>query len=67
MEHIFPRIQVKSKKTKTKKKRSSSEIEQFFSPNSSTNLRSDAHQSQVIEGDADKDYTQIVGGIQSNY
>ena len=28
----------------------------------STDLRSDAHQSQIIGGDADEDYTQIVGG-----
>ena len=31
-----------------------------------TDLRSEAHQSQII-GDADEDHTQIVGGIQSNY
>ena len=29
----------------------------------STDLRSDAHQSQSIGGDADEDHTQIVGGI----
>ena len=28
----------------------------------STDLRSDAHQSQIIVGDADEDHTQIVGG-----
>ena len=28
----------------------------------STDLRSDAHQSQTIGGDADEDHTQIVGG-----
>ena len=28
----------------------------------STDLRSDAHQSQIIRGDADEDHTQIVGG-----
>ena len=32
-----------------------------------TYLHSDAHQSQIIGGDANKDHTQIVGGIQSNY
>ena len=37
-------------------------MEHFFSPNSSTDLRSDAHQSHNIGGDADKDHTQIVGG-----
>ena len=35
----------------------------FFSPNSSRGLRSDAHQSQIIGGDADEDHTQIIGGI----
>ena len=47
---------------KTKKKRSSLEMEYFFPPNSSTDLRTDAHQSQIIGGDADEDHTQIVGG-----
>ena len=42
-------------------------MEHFFSPNSSGHLRSDAHQSQTIGGDADVDYTQTIGGIQSNY
>ena len=42
----------------------------LFSPNSSTDLRSYAHQNQIIKiigGDAGEDHTQIVGGIQSNY
>ena len=38
----------------------------FFTRNGtlflSTDLRSDAHQSQIIGGDADEDHTQIVGG-----
>ena len=38
-----------------------------FFPNSGKDLRSDAHQSQIIGGDADEDHTQIIGGIQSNY
>ena len=42
-------------------------MENIFSPNSSTDLRSDAHQSQIIRGDAGEDHTQSVGGIQSNY
>ena len=42
-------------------------MEHFFSPNSSGDLRSDAHQSQIIGGDAEVDHTQIIGGIQSNY
>ena len=37
-------------------------MEHLFSPNSSTDLRSDAHQSQIIGGDADEDHAQIVGG-----
>ena len=37
-------------------------MEQFFSPNASGDLRSDAHQSQIIGGDADVDHTQIIGG-----
>ena len=34
----------------------------FFPPNSSEDQRSDAHQSQIIGGDADVDHTQIIGG-----
>ena len=37
-------------------------MEDFFSPNSSGHLRSDAHQSQTIGGDADVDHTQTIGG-----
>ena len=33
-----------------------------FFPNSSGHLRSDADQSQIIEGDADVDHTQTIGG-----
>ena len=54
MEHFFPRIQMKTKKGLHQKWNT------FFSPNSSTDLRSDAHQSQIIGGDADEDHTQIV-------
>ena len=36
-------------------------MEHFFSPNSSGDLRSDAHQSQIIGGDVDVDHTQIIG------
>ena len=53
MEHFFPRMQVM-----TKKKVFSKNGTLFFS----TDLRSDAHQSQIIRGDADEDHTQIVGG-----
>ena len=38
-------------------------MEHFHSPNSSGDLRSDAHQSQIIGGDTDVDHTQIIGGI----
>ena len=56
-----------SKLSEDQKKRSSPEMEHFFSPNSSTDLRSDAHQSQITGGDAEEDHTQIAEGIQSNY
>ena len=36
-------------------------MEHFFSPNSSSDLRSDAHKSQIIGGDADEDHTQTIG------
>ena len=39
----------------------------LFSPKSSGDLRLDAHQTQIIGGDADEDHTQVIGGIQSNY
>ena len=57
MEHFFPQIQVK-----TTKKRSSSKIKHFFSSNSSGHLRSDAHQSQIIGGNADVDHTHTIRG-----
>ena len=37
-------------------------MEHFFSPNSSTDLRSDAHQSQIIGWDASEGHTQIGRG-----
>ena len=37
-------------------------MDHFFSPSSSGDLRSEAHQSQIIGGDADVDHTQIIGG-----
>ena len=66
MEYIFSPNSGEDQK-KRKKKGLHQKWNSFFFPNSSTDLRSDAHQSQIIGGDADKDYTQIVGGIQSNY
>ena len=43
---------------KTKKKG----LHQKWNTFLSTDLRSDAHQSQIIGGDADEDHAQIVGG-----
>ena len=37
-------------------------MEHSFSPNSSGHLRSDAHWSQIIGGNADVDHTQTIGG-----
>ena len=37
-------------------------MEHFFPPNSSEHLRSDAHQSQIIGGDADVKHNQTIGG-----
>ena len=37
-------------------------MEHFFSPNSGGDLRSDAHQSQIIGKDADVDHTQNYWG-----
>ena len=37
-------------------------MEHFFSRNLGGDLRSDAHQSQIIRGDADIDHTQIIRG-----
>ena len=34
----------------------------LFSRNSRKDLRSDAHQGPIIEGDADVDHSQIIGG-----
>ena len=55
---FFPRIQVTTKKKKKVYTRNGT---LFLS----TNLRSDAHQSQIIGGNAEEDHTQIVGGVYS--
>ena len=47
---------------KTKKKGLHQKRNAFLPPNSSGDLRSDAHQSQIIGGNADVDHTQIIGG-----
>ena len=46
---------------KTKKK-SLNQKRNLFSPNSNGDQRLDAHQSQIIGGDANVDHTQIIGG-----
>ena len=56
MEHFFSRVQVNQKQKQKK----------VFTRNGtlflSTELRSEAHQSQIIGGDADENHTEIVGG-----
>ena len=52
---------------KTKKKRSSSKEGKLFSPNSSGDLRSNAHQSQIKGGMQMQTILKLLGGIQSNY
>ena len=59
LNHDFVQV---SKLSEHQKKRSSLKMEHFFSPNSSGHVRSDAHQSQIIGGDADVDHTQTIGG-----
>ena len=76
LEHFFPRIQVKTKKkiftnngtlfpqiqVKTKKK-VFTKYETLFSPNLSGHLRSDALQSQIIEGGMqDVEILKLLGG-----
>ena len=51
-----------SKSSEDQKKRSLPKMDHVFSPNSSGDLRSGAHQSQIIGRDADEDHTQIIGG-----
>ena len=59
MEHFFSRIQVKTKKKVFTRNGT------LFLSTDLIDLRSDAHQSQIIGGDADEDHTQIVGGVYS--
>ena len=61
MEHFFSPISGEDQKKK--EKRSSPKVEHFFPPNLSGDMRSDAHQSQIIGGDADVDHTQNNWGI----
>ena len=57
MEHFFSRIQVKKNKKKVFTRNGT-----LFFPDLSTDLPSDANQSQIIGGDAGEDHTKIVGG-----
>ena len=59
LDHDFFQV---GKSSEDQKKRSSPKMEHLFSPNSSGDLRTDAHRSQIFGGDADEDYTQIIGG-----
>ena len=59
LDHEFFQV---SKLSEDQKKRSSPKMEHLFSLNSSGDMRSDAHQSQIIGSDADIDHTQIIGG-----
>ena len=56
MEHFFSPNSGEDQKKKKQRKG----IHQKFPP--SGGLRSHAHQSQIIGGDADEDHTQIIGG-----
>ena len=60
MKHFFPQIQVKPKKKPKKKVFTKNRT--LFSLNSSGHLRSDAHQGQIIGGDADVDILKLLGG-----
>ena len=57
MEHFSPN----SGEDPPPKKKVFSKNRTLFFPNSSGHQRSDAHQSQIIEGDVDVDHTQTIG------
>ena len=59
MEHFFPEFRWRRWRPKNKKKKVFTRNGALFL---STALRSDAHQSQIIGGDADENHTQIAGG-----
>ena len=59
LDHDFVQL---SKLSENQKKKVFTENGTLFSPNSSGHLRSDAHQRPIIEGDADVDHTQTIGG-----
>ena len=62
LDQDFFQVSKLSANQKKKRKSSSPETDHFFSPNSSTDLRSDAHQSHIFGGDTSEDHTQIVRG-----
>ena len=68
MEHFVSQIQVKTKKKGAFTKNGTLFFPEFkWTPTLTCTV---AHQSQIIEGDADVDHTQTIedwGGIQSNY
>ena len=59
LDHDFVQV---SKLSKDQKKGLSKKMKHFFSPNSRGHPHSDAHQSQIIEGDAYVDPTQTIRG-----
>ena len=59
LDHDFFQV---SKLSEDQKIRSSPKEGKLCSPNCRGDLRSNAHQSQIFWGDADADYTQIIGG-----
>ena len=59
LDHDFVQV---SKLSEDQKKGLSKKWNTFFSPNSSGHPHSDAHQSQIIEGDAYVDPTQTIRG-----
>ena len=62
MEHFFSPNSGEDQKKKVFTKKGT-----LFSPNSSGDLRSDAHQSQIIGGVQMYTILKLLGGIQSNY
>ena len=59
LNHDF--FQVSKSSEDQKRERSSPKMKHFFPPNLGGDLRSDAHRSQFLGGDADVDHTQIIG------
>ena len=62
VEHCFSQNSGEDQKKRSLPKNGIKRSLPKVSPNSNGDLRSDAHQSEIIEGDADEDHTQIIGG-----